>query len=509
VRDSKGAGIAKTVSEKCPDMSAQCPFSVRWHHQDCVDDERTTPPEEPASSRAIVEIAPALAIVWSVDSPARVGEVGLLAESADGAEWVLGRGDDGRRDRVWFFRQRPGVLDRRPPLTSKGISRQQLRFTLAPRTSGGLRVKRIGQPSMRVNGTEAEEADVRIGDTIEIDRQLVLLVTERPTEMPALLHGEVTTPFGEPDADGLLGESPAMWQLRDQLAYARKAPGHVLITGESGTGKELAARAVHARSAREGGPFVTQNAATFTSGLIDAELYGNSKNYPNPGMPERPGLIGAAHGGVLFLDEIGELPQELHARLLRVLDDGGEYCRIGESIARRSNFRLVAATNRDPTSLKFDFLSRLRVRVALPSLRDRREDVPLLARALLLDAANLSPETGGRFVTHVDGRPEPRMTGAFMADLVRLPYETNVREIALRLSTAISRAQKGVLSSPPLAIAPAAPLASPMLSAAPTAADVQAALQREDGNATRAAGALGISRQKLYRLAEKHKIPIR
>jgi DNA-binding NtrC family response regulator len=88
----------------------------------------------------------------------------------------------------------------------------------------------------------------------------------------------------------------------------------VLLTGESGTGKELAARAIPAPSPRASGPFVAQKAATFTPGLIDAELFGNARNYPNPGMVERAGLVGEAHGGVLFLDEIGELPPELHAR---------------------------------------------------------------------------------------------------------------------------------------------------------------------------------------------------
>ena len=142
-----------------------------------------------------------------------------------------------------------------------------------------------------------------------------------------------------------------------------------LLLGESGTGKELAARAVHQLSQRGRQQFVARNAATLPAGLIDAELFGNAKNYPNPGMPERRGLIGEADGGSLFLDEIGELPVELQAHLLRVLDGDGEYQRLGEGVARRSNFRLIAATNRDPSTLKHDLAARFTARIELPTSR--------------------------------------------------------------------------------------------------------------------------------------------
>src|SRR5690348_15490748 len=130
-----------------------------------------------------------------------------------------------------------------------------------------------------------------------------------------------------------------------------RRPGHVLLTGASGTGKELAARAIHALSKRSGQRLVARNAATLPESLIDAELFGNAKNYPNPGMAERAGLVGQADGSTLFLDEIAELPSSSQAHLLRVLDDG-EYHRLGDGLARRSDFRLVAATNRDVSSLK-------------------------------------------------------------------------------------------------------------------------------------------------------------
>ena len=447
---------------------------------------------------------PALVIVWSADEPGRGGEVALLDESS--RERVLGRGGEGGARRVSFFRQRPGSLVEQPALTAQGISREQLVLRWTPR---GLQVVRRGLPGMRVNGFLTEDAVVEPGDTIEVDRKLLLLYTERAHDMPTLRHGRVEMPFGERDEDGILGESPAAWQLRDELAYARAAVGHVLIMGESGTGKELAARAVHARGRRATKPFVSHNAATFPSGLIDAELFGNARNYPNAGMPERAGLVGEADGGVLFLDEIGELPPELHARLLRVLDAGGEYRRLGEANARRSDFRLVAATNRDPAILKHDLLSRLRVRVTIPSLRDRREDVPLLARAIVLEAAALSSETAGRFVRSISGRPEANTTAALMDGLVRYPYSTNTREIAVMLSAAMAQAKGDVLGTPKDMQVPAVRRApagdpSPALKNERTADEVRAALDRESGNVSRAAAALGVSRQGLYRLLEKY-----
>src|SRR6185295_7811651 len=124
---------------------------------------------------------------------------------------------------------------------------------------------------------------------------------------------------------------------------------------------------------------------------------GNVKNYPNPGMQERPGLIGQAHGGTLFLDEVGELLPELSAHLLRVLDEGGEYQRLGEATPRRADVRLVGATNRETALLKHDFLARLAVRIDLPPFEARREDIPLLARHLLERAADKSPEIAARF----------------------------------------------------------------------------------------------------------------
>src|SRR5262249_39430583 len=158
----------------------------------------------------------------------------------------------------------------------------------------------------------------------------------RPARLPAPPEAGAH-PFGEPDADGLVGESPAMWALRGAIAAAARRDLHALVLGPSGTGKELVARAIHARSARSGRPLVARNAATIPESLMDAELFGNVRSYPNPGTPERAGLIGQAHRSTLFLDEIAELPVSLQAHLLRVLDEG-DYQRLGEATARKSDF---------------------------------------------------------------------------------------------------------------------------------------------------------------------------
>ena len=325
----------------------------------------------------------ALAVAWSRDEPRRLGEVALI----DG-DRVLGRGkarpEDGVQ-RAELGRQRPGTFEATGPIESLRVSRVQLR--LSPRGER-LAVESVGSCALLVNGARVDRTEVSAGDTIELERELLFVVTRRARAMPALraYPAGASFAFGEADPFGFVGESPAMWQLRERLAFAAKSGAPTLLHGESGTGKELAARALHALSARAARPFVSRNAATLPEGLVDAELFGNVKNYPNPGMNERAGLLGEAEGGTLFVDEIGEISTNLQAHLLRVLDRDGEYQRLGDARARRADVRFVAATNRDLEELKHDLAARFTARVELPSLADRREDVPLLARHTLRGA---------------------------------------------------------------------------------------------------------------------------
>ena len=476
---------------------------------------------------------PVLVIAFSASEPERVGEITILPSS--GAPNVLGRGDgegEPGEGRVRFLRQRPGIVDKAPPLASPGISRRQLVFHPVP---GGVVLQRVGQCALEVNGVRCDEATVAPGDVVALRRELVLYCTRRPALIPAprffpLEHASV---FGEADAFGIIGESSSTWRLREAIAFAARSDTHALILGASGTGKELAARAIHALSTRSERAFVARNAATLPPSLVDAELFGNAKNYPNAGMAERSGLVGEADGGTLFLDEIGELPGELQAHLLRVLDADGEYQRLGEAGMRRSDLRLLAATNRDPSSLKHDFGARFTSTVDVPDLASRREDIPLITRALLLRAAKRSPEIAGRFVaTGPHGYRFVRLHTSLVAHLLTREYRTNVRELEAVLWKALAESRGDVVELPEALRSGSGeptPGAAPSSNreeirqvaerlaerlvlpqrTEPTGDEIRAALAQSNGSVAQAARALGLSsRYALYRLLRKHQITV-
>jgi DNA-binding NtrC family response regulator len=363
---------------------------------------------------------------------------------------------------------------------------------------------------MRVNGAAVTDAIVTPGDTLSVSGQLVLYCTRRAAIAPPLRHfpSEAKRAFGEADATGIIGESPASWTLRESIAFAAKAGTHTLLLGQSGTGKELAARAIHSLSGRAARPLVSRNAATLPAGLIDAELFGNLRNYPNPGTVERPGLIGGADGGFLFLDEVGDLPSDLQAHLLRVLDGAGEYQRLGEASVRRSDFVLLGATNRDSSTLKHDLLARMTGRVELPALADRREDIPLLVRHLLLRAATRSPEIVERFLERDAGRsPWPRIAPSLIEHLLKRDYPSNTRELEALLWNAMrdSEGDRLELSEPLVARSEGGRPSE--VGREPSADEIRAAMEQAGGNVRRAARALGVSsRYALYRLLKRHGI---
>jgi DNA-binding NtrC family response regulator len=455
---------------------------------------------------------PALMIAWCAAEPGRIGEVALFED--EGSALILGRGEiEGEGGgRVSFHRQRPGLLERMPALQSPGISREQLRIGVV---GGRLMVEQIGRCPLLVKGERVTRAPIEPGESLLLKSQLLLFCTRRPRRLPPLRSASLADLplFGEADAHGLVGESPASFRLRDQIAWLAQADEHTLLLGGSGSGKELAARAVHALSAgRARGPFVARNAATIPAGLVDAELFGNVKGYPNPGMPERPGLVGAANGGTLFLDEIGELPLALQANLLRVLDEGGEYHALGASSARRSHFRLIGATNRDAASLKHDLAARLVLRLELPDLEARRDDIPLLIRHLLRRAALKSPTAMARFLEPKgEGPPEVRVKANLVEQLLRIRFSTNVRELDAALWRAMSTSEGDSIGwseavAPPRASSapPAEESAAPSEHEPPTDAEIRAALATSGGNIVRAAQALGLAnRYVLYRLMRK------
>lgn len=208
------------------------------------------------------------------------------------------------------------------------------------------------------------------------------------------------------DASGLIGNSPPMLKLREQLAQFANAPFPVLIEGESGSGKELVAQAMHRQSKRAGKPFLALNCAAISPTLVEPTLFGYAKGAFTGATAARAGYFEEAVDSTLFLDEIGELPLDLQAKLLRVLENG-EYQRVGETQSRVSNARIVTATNRDLRSevrhsrFRADLYHRLSVfTVEMPALRDLGEDKLLLldhfrefySRQIGAKAAELDPE---------------------------------------------------------------------------------------------------------------------
>jgi two-component system nitrogen regulation response regulator GlnG/two-component system response regulator HydG len=464
---------------------------------------RSSSGTEPTGNSLSEPLVTALVIAWCREEPDRIGELAVVPSS--GRELVLGRGATDDEPRMRFFRPRPGRLEATPPLSARGLSRRQVEIEPHEKR---IRVRRVGRCPMRINGVECEEGVIGWGDTLSFRQELVLLCVRRPA-CPAPLRylrrvdGDA---FGAADSLGMLGESPAAWLLRDELAFAAQSHRHVLLLGESGTGKELAARAIHRLSARAGRPLVARNAATLPATLIDAEMFGNLKNYPNPGMTDRPGLVGQADGGFLFLDEIGELDASLQSHLLRVLDSGGEYQRLGESVSRRSDFRLLAATNRDPTDVRADLVARFAIRVEVPPLSERREDIPLLLRHLVQRAADTSPELAKRFVaTAHDGTSNTRIDAKLVDVLVRRDYPGNVRELEAQLWKAMAASADDVVayhdSTFPRgsAAGSADGAAGRARNREPSEGEIREALSKTGSNVARAAKELGLSRYALYR----------
>lgn len=446
----------------------------------------------------------ALVLLWSKAEPWRAGEVALLPAEATGKR-ILGRGAakaDDPGERIRFARQRPGSWEPQEPLGGSSLSRVQLELTP---TRAGLKAKRVGRLPLTVDGAVSDSAVLKAGNVVLLGDQLCLGCVQRSVRIPETRHFPqgAAGNFGDADRFGMVGESRCAWRWREDLAFSARSEEHVLLLGPSGAGKELAAQLVHELSPRSRGPYVARNAATLPPGLVDAELFGNIADYPNPGMPERPGLIGSAHEGSLFLDEVGELEAALQAHLLRVLDAKGEYQRLGEAQVRRSDLRLIAATNRDEDALKHDLLARFTIRVSMPGLSERLEDIPLLARHLVRRAASTSAELAERFIDPT-AQHQPRLTPRLVDRLCRHEYTTHLRELNSLLWLAIRTNRDDTLD---LTDELLARLGGEDDAAPPDAATIIAALERNDYNQSRAWQELGLrNRYQLIRLMQKHGI---
>jgi two-component system nitrogen regulation response regulator GlnG len=227
----------------------------------------------------------------------------------------------------------------------------------------------------------------------------------------------------EENAPEILGQAPAMQEVFRAIGRLALSHATVLITGESGTGKELVARALHRHSPRAQGPFIALNTAAIPKDLLESELFGHERGAFTGAHSMRRGRFEQADGGTLFLDEIGDMPPDLQTRLLRVLSDG-QFYRVGGHQPIKVNVRVIAATHQNLEErvqqglFREDLFHRLNViRLRLPPLKERREDIPLLARHFLLKSArelNVEPKT---------------LSQAALAYLETLPWTGNVRQL--------------------------------------------------------------------------------
>ncbi len=241
----------------------------------------------------------------------------------------------------------------------------------------------------------------------------------------ALAESRETESAGEDVAKvpEILGQAPAMQEVFRAIGRLSQSNATVLITGESGSGKELVARALHRHSSRASGPFIALNTAAIPKDLLESELFGHERGAFTGAAAQRRGRFEQADGGTLFLDEIGDMPSELQTRLLRVLADG-QFYRVGGHSPIKVNVRVIAATHQDLESrvkdglFREDLYHRLNViRLRLPALRERREDIPLLARHFLQKSAR---ELG----------VEPKkLSDAALKLMSGLPWTGNVRQI--------------------------------------------------------------------------------
>jgi DNA-binding NtrC family response regulator len=294
----------------------------------------------------------------------------------------------------------------------------------------------------------------------------------------------------------LIGESRAMQPTLRLMERIAPSDANVLILGEHGTGKEIVARWLHAASPRAGKPLVTVNAGGLSEGVFESELFGHVRGAFTDAKTDRVGCFELADGGTLFLDEIANVPLAQQAKLLRVLENG-EVQRVGSSKTRHVNVRVIAATNADVRQLvaekrfREDLLYRLNtVEIRIPQLRDRRDDIPLLANHFLRQQAE-------RY-----GKPVRDFAPEAMRALLDHSWPGNVRELRHVVERGVLLAQGGSVTVEDLdlrARADGAPALDDMTLEDAERWLIARALQRHDGNVTRAAESLGVSRSALYR----------
>ncbi len=315
------------------------------------------------------------------------------------------------------------------------------------------------------------------------------------------LREEVGRPLG---VEGIVGSSRAMEDVLRKIRLVAPTRMNVLITGESGTGKELVARGVHALSPRADRPFLPLNCAAIPESLLESELFGHEKGAFTGATASRPGKFESAEGGTLFLDEVGDVPLAIQAKLLRAIEQK-EVLRVGGSQVIHADVRIIAATNQDlkgrveEKAFREDLYYRLNVfNIAVPPLRERREDIPKLCDHFLA------------LIGKENGMPPGRLSPEALKILLAYRWPGNVRQLRNALETATLVSQGGTIGPgdlPPEVVQGILPptSAEPIpLPASRTLVEmerdaIRAALAETGGNKTQAAKLLGIALRTLHR----------
>jgi two-component system response regulator HydG len=307
------------------------------------------------------------------------------------------------------------------------------------------------------------------------------------------------------DPEDLVARSPEMRRVVDLATTIARVDSSVLITGESGTGKERIARFVHDRSSCADGPFIAVNCGAISESLLESELFGHARGSFTGATADRAGLFEAANGGTLFLDEVGEIPLAMQVKLLRALQER-EVRRVGENRNRTVNVRIVAATNKDLVTevaakrFREDLYYRLKVvELAVPALRERREDILPLARLLLAEASlHMKRSVNG-------------LSAAAADQLLGYPWPGNVRELANVMERAVAVAKRNRIDLedlPPevrLAVAPPSSGGTVRHLRDIEKDYILAILETKKGNRTQAAIQLGIGVATLHRKLKAYK----
>ena len=299
----------------------------------------------------------------------------------------------------------------------------------------------------------------------------------------------------------LIAEAASMQPVLQLIARVGPSDANVLITGENGTGKGTVARALHAVSLRSSRPLATVNAGGLSEGVFESELFGHVKGAFTDAKTDRVGRFEMADGGTLFLDEIANVPMNLQPKLLRVLETG-EFERVGSSKTRRVDVRILSATNSDlhaeVTAARFrqDLLFRLNtIEIRIPPLRERREDIPLLAAHFLRQHAQ-------RYRKRVPG-----FEAAAMRSLTEHPWPGNVRELDHAVERAVLMTHGPEVKTEDLGLRAGGERETRLDDMSLEEVEcflIKKALARFDGNVSRAAEALGLSRSALYRRLQRY-----